>query len=357
MSPVSNEMLAPVGDEEPPQAQPGHEVAGLGADGVVPDRPPVLVVPEVPVVDDLDVERAADVAEEGDECVRRGPCAVVDEEAVAAPLQREGAHHGRVARGIGRLERPERARVARLRLQRLRASRPDERVGDVFDAAARAVAVVEGEQLPFQLAGRGSEGAHRRADDVERERLWADVVDVRQHTDAVDLGRPVPDVVDLDQRRVERDLHPLAREPRVHLREREPVDRGGRRGAELDRVAVDHRGQPPSLLAGHVTVRQRVGLDAVADEAADRPDPLGALRVCETDIAAAEETARKAEVLLGEVGGCGRRRKDDAGRHLLAVREVEETRHHVVRVRLDLLRGHPVVDEDEDAGPRVLDHA
>ena len=93
---------------------------------------------------------------------------------------------------------------------------------------------------------------------------------------------------------------------------------------------------------------------AVGHEAADQSQVLFALHVGERQIAAAEKAVRERQVVVGRRRRVGFVHEDGARRHHASVGQIEEARHHAVRVLLKPLERHPLVDKHQHARPRPL---
>jgi len=175
----------------------------------------------------------------------------------------------------------------------------------VVVAAHRAIAVEQRLDAAFEKAGGRAERDDGLVDELQRQVLLVHVGEVADRRQAVDVARPVVDVVEADEPDVEREIRAPPREVGVHLRERQARELLLGAQANRDLAAAQPAEDPRTRLAARVTRGEHVGEVAVGDQAPRRRAPLELLHAREDRQPAAEPAHRPAadeRLLLRIVG-------------------------------------------------------
>ena len=330
----------------------------------MPERSPGVGLVDVPVAHRVDFEQCADARQQGRQGVALRWLLARRVQHGASPLHGERDQLRRMAIRLRRqwLQHPERAGIAGQRreggvwlgaIAGTGVARPDEEIGDIFEAAAGLVAKEQPLDLAQHLAARGAEAAHVAADESERQVDAGKIRHRSEHAAAAQLGGPLRDVVDLDQPDIEVDERVLHREVGVDGREGQPGELLLRADADPPALAAQHGFDHLAGFSRHMAVGEGVDRVAVAHQAGDRRGVVLALRAGDDGIAGSDIVQR-----VEDVGGRDRRpglarRLDDTDRHVRAVRHQEGLGHHGIGARRKGLGQFPLRDENQDAGPGV----
>src|SRR5262249_29222135 len=174
------------------------------------------------------------------------------------------------------------------------------------------VAVEESLDTPRETSGNGAARFHGTIDETQRDVLRRQIRELADAPNAVDLRRPLVDVVDLDESYIEIDINALALPAGLHLFESLGHELFPRALPDHALLSSHHRVDGSVRLAGDVAVRQGIDGVAIRYETADRGDALFPLRVDQDREAAADPVFRKG--LRNRRGGRQslERRPDDA---------------------------------------------
>ncbi len=262
----------------------------------------------------------------------------------------------RLVGDLVRDQMPNRSGIAGRRLRRAMRRR-DEEFGNVVVSRLGLVPIKERLDGALQFSGGRTESANGLIDELQPEVQFIEIGDIADGmAEPERLARPVVDGVDVDKPDVERQERPPRRERRIDVGQGLLGELLRRASPDRDDVAANLGPDDGAGVAANMSVRQRVGLVPVADEAAHAGDPFGALDIDDERAAAAEITARPARIDGGARLRHALFHHDHADGCCPPVRKEQRPGHHGTRVGALAaeVRGiRPFVDEHQDTRPGV----